>query len=54
MDGDHKPAFRMLFYWTQINDMVRKFYTNCLHIKFSKSVCLFSIDVRFKNFDSLL
>ena len=23
MDGEHKPAFRMLYYWTQINDMVR-------------------------------
>ena len=23
MDGaEHKPAFRMLYYWTQINDMV--------------------------------
>merc|ERR1712008_670030 len=21
MDGEHKPAFRMLYYWTQINDM---------------------------------
>ena len=23
MDGEHKPAFRMLYYWTQINDMVK-------------------------------
>ena len=23
MDGEHKPAFRMLYYWTQVNDMVK-------------------------------